>query len=161
MPGALYVVLDRELQTVESTPAWRSLRHAQHRLSTLCRGLGVRELTDFVADNPEDLADELEDDLDLLGEVPVDANTLASERWFPAAEGLATVEALLGRLREEPGLVRETDHVLVELDALAAILREAEAHRVPFHLAVEPDRRRPTPRGERHRGGGHGGGWEE
>jgi hypothetical protein len=160
MPGALYVVLDRELQSVESIPTWRSLRHAQHRLSTLCRSLGVRELTEFVADNPEDLADELEDDLDLLGEVPVDANTLASERWFPAADGLATVEALLERLREEPGLVRESDHVLGELDDLAGILREAEAHHVPFHLAVEPDRRRSASRSDRRRGGGHGG-WEE
>ena len=153
MPGTLYLVLDREISTVEIPAGWRTLGYAEKRLSGLCQGLGVQELSRFVVDIPEELADDLEDDLDLLGEVPLTSDAIGAERWFPPADGLATVRALVGRVEAEPGLVREPQQVIADLRELADILVEAAAHDVSFHLAVEADRRRTGSRGERRRSG--------
>ncbi len=56
-----------------------------------------------------------------------------SPRWHPAAEGLATVEALRQGLSRAPAMRPE---VAADLDALARALREAEGQGIAFDLRL-------------------------
>ena len=62
---------------------------------------------------------------------------LPPPQWYSAGDGLATIEALLQALRDEPQqLGTEGGQVVAELDEYARVLRKTEHTGLRWHLAV-------------------------
>lgn len=109
-----------------------SLLHEYETLDRLALAKGLTPLSGF-GDNrsvPEGF-DGGPDELDeLLG--PWD-------EWFPASEGLRTVEGLVETIKSNPKAIRklkEPEYVLEELEELARCLRIAEKKKAQFRLEV-------------------------
>ncbi|HVV99440.1 MAG TPA: hypothetical protein VHB77_03805 [Planctomycetaceae bacterium] len=93
---------------------------------------GITPITDF-SDNrsaPDDWDGDPEELEDMLGRW---------DEWFPAAEGLQCVEALLRLLETDAATARRLENpemVVDELQCLARSLRQAHAAGVEFRLEV-------------------------
>ena len=62
---------------------------------------------------------------------------LPPPQWYPAAEGLQTVRALIAELGHEPQqLGTEGARVLSELTDYARVLEKTNTHGLRWHLAV-------------------------
>jgi hypothetical protein len=60
-------------------------------------------------------------------------------RWYEAGDAVRTVEALIERVREQPGVLGEPEAVLADLERIGSRLREAQRtqSRFCFHLRIE------------------------
>jgi hypothetical protein len=106
------------------------LRH-HRRLDRLAAAAGLTPLGAFESYDPADAADYLGE----VGERPAD---LPPVQWFPAADGLAAVRAVVAHLSANPGAVSGQAEVVAELERLAGELTAAERAGVRFRFAVVP-----------------------
>jgi hypothetical protein len=134
MGSALFVVLEHEIATLNTTMDGSALSKAEPRLRRHCRERGLADLMSFSSADPEDLAAQLEDE---TGE-PVDPTSLDPEEWFPAEPGLTTVRALLDDLRRGALDLKDADLVQADLEDIERILATAADEGVRWHLAVDP-----------------------
>ncbi len=88
--------------------------------------LGVRPLMEFFSQNPEEARDFFE------GE-GMDDVEIPDEQWFPAEEGLRTVQALLREVDSSQEL-KDTKEDLLQFER---VLGEAQKNKVRWHLAVD------------------------
>ena len=133
MAASMYIVVEGEDPGYDIFVNGRSLARHEDALEKLALQLGVRPLIEFFS------ADE--NSMSLLIEEgagnPEIMRRLPPPQWYSAADGLATVRALLGALVEEPLLLgTEGERVLSELHEYAVVLEKTQVRELRWHLAV-------------------------
>jgi hypothetical protein len=104
------------------------LVRAQAPLERLAQANGLRPLSQFESYDAADLAADLDVD---VGEVD-----LPPAQWFPAAEGLTAVQALIAHLAAHPATLSRQPEVLTELRVIAGELEAAAQAGVRFRFAL-------------------------
>ncbi|MBX3470172.1 MAG: hypothetical protein KF878_25140 [Planctomycetes bacterium] len=98
-------------------------------LDKIAKKLGVKPLGDFVSvDASEWLSEEEEEELVPEGE--------GKAQWFSAKDGLKTVRALMGHLKEKPKVFKSSDKVLEDLLAYETALVLFEKKKTRWRIAV-------------------------
>ena len=129
----MYIVVEGEDPGFDIFVNGRSLARHEDALEKLALQLGVRPLIEFFS------ADE--NSMSLLIEEgagnPEIMRRLPPPQWYSAADGLATVRALLDALAEEPLLLgSDGERVLSELHEYAVVLEKTQVREMRWHLAV-------------------------
>ena len=132
MSVAYYIVLEDEVPGLDPFVNGKAIAHAGEKtLAALCRSLGVRPLTDFVSEDPDELAGLLDDDgFDMPGDWP-------QVEWFDADQGLATVRALQRHLVANPDALHDAEAIVGELVEYALVLEHARDAEVRWRLALD------------------------
>lgn len=129
----MYIVVEGEDPGYDIFVNGRSLARNEDALERLALRLGVRPLIEFFSADENSMALLIEEGAgnpELLRRLP-------PPQWYTAADGLETVEALLGALRDEPQqLGSEGTRVLGELEEYARVLRKTRERGLRWHLAV-------------------------
>jgi hypothetical protein len=105
MGSALYIIAKKKSREFDMLMDGKALAKAEETLGAICTRIGAKRLMDFFSMNPDELADMLGDEV---------ANA-ASEQWFEAKEGLATVRALLSYLERDADSVESAPRVIEDL----------------------------------------------
>ena len=121
MGAAYYIVLEKEIDGLETIMDGKCLSRHIDSLDSVAREVGVRPLTEFTSMDAEALADVLGDDADGIEGPPL--------QQFSAQDGLATIRALLPRPEAQPAL-----HDLKDCER---ILTAAAQHGVGWHLEID------------------------
>lgn len=139
MGSAIYLVLERELEGVDTMMNGKPLCHEIDHITALCRKLKVKDLWEFFSANPDEMADFFEAEAESWenNEEPPSADQLGPEEWFSPADGLVTVRALIELINREKQGLKEPDGVLADLRDMERILSAAKAHGVGWHLEVD------------------------
>ncbi len=129
----MYIVVEGEDPGYDIFVNGRSLARNEDALERLALRAGVRPLIEFFS------ADE--NSMSLLIEEgagnPELMKRLPPPQWYGAEDGLATVEALLNELRDDPQqLGSEGSQVVSELDEYARVLHKTVKNGLRWHLAV-------------------------
>jgi hypothetical protein len=129
----MYIVVEGEDPGFDIFVNGRALARHEDSLEKLAMSLGVRPLIEFFS------ADE--NSMSLLIEEgagnPELIKRLPPPQWYFGCEGLATIEALVGALKDEPHkLGTEGPQVLSELEEYERVLRKTDARGLRWHLAV-------------------------
>jgi hypothetical protein len=133
MAASMYIVVEGEDPGFDTFVNGRALARHEDSIEKLALSLGVRPLIDFFS------ADE--NSMSLLIEEgagnPELIKRLPPPQWYFGSEGLATIEVLIGALKNEPHqLGSEGPMVLQELEEYARVLKKTEAKGLRWHLAV-------------------------
>jgi hypothetical protein len=91
---------------------------------------GLTPLAAFESYDPEDVADVMG-----LDELPAG---LPPVQWFPAADGLAAVQALIDYMTPRPDAISRQAGIMDDLAAIADELTAAEQAGVRFRFALVP-----------------------
>ncbi len=133
MAASMYIVVEGEDPGFDIFVNGRSVARHEEALERLARELGVLPLIEFFSADENSMSLLIEEGAgnpDLLRRLP-------PPQWFAPADGLATVEALLGAIRRDPHVVGSGgEEVLPELTEYARVLRKAAERRLRWHLAV-------------------------
>jgi hypothetical protein len=132
--AALYVVLEDPNAGIDAAVDGKALSRAEGDLAVIANDAGVRQLMGFFSMSSEEFAAEIEQFNALAGAPEASP---PEEEWFTAAEGLATVRALLAYLRAHPETVRRSVDVLADLESFERVLEEAEQRGIRWHLCVD------------------------
>jgi len=132
MSLAWYITLDTKEPGFDTFVNGKAIAHRGRELNGLARALGVRPLDEFVSTNPEQARS-------FMTEHGVDASglKLPGERWFEAAEGLATVEPMLNHLERNMAVARDLGSVQADLVGYSRVLKETQRRGYKWHLAVD------------------------
>ena len=133
MGAALFVVLDREVEGLETFVDGKALSASEAALSKACAKLGVPDLWSFFSSNPDEMAEFLEGE-DLETE---DLPALETEKWFSPEEGLQTVRALIQAIRAGEITAGESSGVEQDLREIERILLGASQGGARWHFAVD------------------------
>ena len=129
----MYIVVEGEDPGYDIYVNGRSLARHEDALERLALHLGVRPLIEFFSADENSMSLLIEEGAgnpDLIKRLP-------PPQWYAAGDGLATVEALLQTLRDEPQqLGSEGVQVVAELEEYARVLRKAGQVGDRWHLAV-------------------------
>ncbi|PQO40101.1 hypothetical protein C5Y97_07280 [Blastopirellula marina] len=128
----LMIVLRREIPDVLPYVHGESLTECEDELARIAEMLGVTPLTHFFGQGP-DGTDFFLDDEDELGE----SFEMPEEVWFPPADGLATIAALLSHLQATPESVADAARISMELREWQSLLHSAQRHNVTWHVGVD------------------------
>jgi hypothetical protein len=133
MAASMYIVVEGEDPGFDIFVNGRALARHEDSLEKLAISLGVRPLIDFFS------ADE--NSMSLLIEEgagnPELIKRLPPPQWYFGSEGLATIEALIEAIRDEPQkLGTEGPQVLEELTGYERVLRKTDTRGLRWHLAV-------------------------
>ena len=133
MAASMYIVVEGEDPGFDIFVNGRSLARHEDALERLALRLGVRPLIEFFSADENSMSLLIEEgagNLELLRRLP-------PPQWYSPADGLATVQALLNALRDEPQLLgTEGAQVLSELREYAVVLEKTRAREMRWHLAV-------------------------
>ena len=126
MGVAFFIVLEREIDGLDTGMDGKSLSRHIESLDEAARDLGVRPLSEFFSADPEQTAEFME------GEgIEVSDIKLPPLQQFEANEGLATVQALVSHA------VARADGVAQDLRECDRILSTAAQHGVGWHFEVD------------------------
>jgi hypothetical protein len=126
MGSAFFIVLEKNIDGLDTMMNGKSLSKNSDALDAAARELGVPPLLEFYSIAPEEAIAFME------GEgVDVGDMKLPPLRQFSAAEGLATVRALLTRPEGQPEGVAE------DLRDCERILSAAEKHGIGWHFEID------------------------
>lgn len=132
MGVALYIVAERAVPGLDTFVNGKALGRTKPRqLDKLAQAAGVPPLMGYFSVSPDEAAAVAED---LGAETP--AGGFPPERWFPAADGLATVRGLQTHLAA-PNAVREAEAIREDLREFERVLSALAAAGVRWHLAVD------------------------
>jgi hypothetical protein len=123
MSAAYFIVLEREIDGLDSFMNGKSLSKHIEALDAAAYELGVTPLSEFYSIDPEQAAEFAEMDVEDVKLPPLD--------HFSAKDGLATVRALLAHKAVHQ------DHVLQDLQDCERILSAAAEHSVGWHFEVD------------------------
>jgi hypothetical protein len=126
----MFIMLKREIPGLKDELDGKGLAWHHVDLDSIATGIGVPTLSDFVSMT----AEEMEEMMAAAGQ---DVPEGFKEEWFPAADGLRTVEALLVHFRHHLATVKKFQRgegVVGDLKEAARILGVARRHRVRFHF---------------------------
>jgi hypothetical protein len=129
----MYIVVEGEDPGFDIFVNGRALARHEDAVEKLAVSLGVRPLIDFFSADENSMSLLIEEgagNADLI-------NRLPPPQWYFGSEGLATIEALIEALRDEPHkLGSEGPQVLEELEEYERVLRKTDARGLRWHLAV-------------------------
>ena len=137
MGVAHYVVLNSDVEDVDTTMDGKALARQADALADLARSCGVSDLRSFHSENPDDVLALLESEEVLPEAETLEMPALADEQWFEPEAGLTTVRALLAALGGNPTAVEDHEAVVDELLHVERILVAAGAQGAKWHLAVD------------------------
>jgi hypothetical protein len=133
MAASMYIVVQGEDPGFDTFVNGRSLARHEDALERLALRLGVRPLIEFFSADENSMSLLIEEgagNRELL-------NRLPPPQWYSAADGLTTVEALVGALKHEPQqLGTEGEQVLAELLEYKKVLQKTREREMKWHLAV-------------------------
>ena len=122
MGAALYIVAKDKPEELDLFVNGKALSKAGARLATDAKELGVPELMSFFSQNPEDVAEFVDD-----------VSALPPEQWFDPVDGLTTVRALLSHYSASQAHL----DVVSDLREFEAILQRLKDAGLLWHLAVD------------------------
>lgn len=126
--AALYPAFEVTLPAADDFNG-RSLSHTLQELDELAASSALVALSGFI--DARTMALEVLDEDQLPASCP-------PMQWYPAQEGLATVQGLLSFLEQYPErMPQQRVAVIADLDQLAVLLQEAQKQDVGFHLLVD------------------------
>lgn len=129
----MYIVVEGEDPGYDIFVNGRALARNEDALERLALRLGTRPLIEFFSADENSMSLLIEEGAgnpDLIQRLP-------PPQWYEAEDGLASVEALLHALRDDPQqLGTEGAGVVAELDEYARVLRRAAQAGDRWHLAV-------------------------
>jgi hypothetical protein len=129
----MYIVVEGEDPGYDIFVNGRALARHEDQVEKLALALGVRPLIEFFSADENSMSLLIEEgagNAELIKRLP-------PPQWYFGAEGLATVDALVATLREEPfKLGSEGPQVLAELEEYQRVLAKAEERGLRWHLAV-------------------------
>jgi hypothetical protein len=129
---AYYIVPEREIDGFDHFVNGKALGRANEKaLVKLCKQLNVTPLTGFLSQDPDELAEFIEDE---GVEVP---ESLPAEEWFDASAGLETVRALLQHLASEPKALKNSEAIIEDLRECEAVLARLAKENLRWHLALD------------------------
>ena len=126
MGAAYYIVLEKEIEGLDSMMDGKGLSRHIESLDATARQLGVRPLSQFFSIDPAAAAEFMEGDAMDLADME-----LPSLKQFSAQEGLTTVRALLSHSQAH------ADHVAEDLRECERILIAAAKHGVGWHFEID------------------------
>lgn len=133
MSASMYIVVQGEDPGYDIFVNGTSLAMHEGAVERLALRLGVKPLLDFFSADESSMALLIEEGAgnpDLLQRLP-------PPQWYAAGDGLATVNALINALQQDPLQIGpEGALVLAELEEYATVLAKTEAHGLRWHLAV-------------------------
>lgn len=133
MAQATLITLEKDLGAAAETYAkgktGKALAREPDRLDLAARTKKVAPLTAMLSENPAALIAEMQ----AQGFDPAKMR-VPPEQWFPAAEGLATVRALIEHVNANLNAFKQPNPILRDLKAMEALLAAAETAGVRFHF---------------------------
>ncbi len=113
----------------------KAVLFAQFHLEEIARSLKVPLLKEFFSTNPAAMMHYLQEQ-----GIEPDPDNLPDEMWFEPADAKPTLEALIQRLDDDPGMVQSIEKVRADLRAVLEAINQAAASGERFHIAtVMPD----------------------
>ncbi|MDX9701197.1 MAG: hypothetical protein RBT55_16615 [Rhodocyclaceae bacterium] len=132
MSYAYYIVTREGIDGFDPFVNGKAIAQADEKVfERLCNVLKVRPLTDFISQDPDDLADFIE------GEGLNVPDALPDEVWFDAEDGLVVVRALRQYLSTHPNALNNAAAISDELAEYQAVLERIQQAQVQWHLAVD------------------------
>jgi hypothetical protein len=132
MGSALFIALEQEIPGFDPFVNGKVLADASDELDAAAAKLKVTPLMQYFSQDAEETASFLE------GEgVEMDDFEIPPETWFPAADGLKTVEALLDHFEHMPNSPPQAVDIVRELQEFRTVLHRAADHEVRWHLDVD------------------------
>ena len=122
MGSAYYIVLEKEIDGLNTTMDGKSLSLHIGALDKAAVELGVRPLSEFFSMPPDELAEFMDG---------TDNVELSASQQFSAQEGLTTIRALLGHTPVHK------DWVVEDLQDCEQILKIAAAQGVGWHFQID------------------------
>ena len=133
MAASMYIVVEGEDPGYNTFVNGRALARHEDALEKVALRIGARPLIEFFSADENSLALLIEEgagDKELLRKLP-------PPQWYGAADGLATVQALVNQLERDPQqLGSEGRAVLEELREYQAVLTKTVSKNLRWHLAV-------------------------
>lgn len=133
MAWTIVVTLEKELP--EAAAAYlkakpgKALARESDRLDTAARSRGVTPPTSLLSESRESIIAQFKE----AGFDP-EKMRIPAEQWFPASEGLRTVRALAEHVTAHLNNFKQPNPILRDLKAAEALLAQAEAAGIRFHL---------------------------
>lgn len=135
MSVALYIVCERDVDGFDPFVNGKAVGHAdEETLEAICVEIGVPPLMAFYSENPEVLAEFLDEELE--DEAP-SRDELPAEEWFNAGDGLVTVQALADHLEAHPAALPDTAAIVEDLREYAQVLSRLKKEKVRWHFAMD------------------------
>jgi hypothetical protein len=135
MAQAILVTLERDLPDSAEQAAYaksatgKAFFRELERIDFAARKCKVTQPSSLVSENPEALIAQLKED----GFDPSKMR-VPPERWFPAADGLAVVRALIEHVGANLNDFKQPNPILRDLKAVEALLMAADGAGVKFHF---------------------------
>ena len=105
MGTALFIALEHEIPEFHQSEYSKILARAGEELDAVAAQLGVQPLMSFFSKDPQEVEDFLDDHGAALDEMPI-----PDETWYTAADGLKTVDTLLGHYQSRESDVANGRH---------------------------------------------------
>jgi hypothetical protein len=133
MAASMYIVVEGDDPGYNIYVNGRALARHESAVEKLALDLGVRPLLEFFSADENSMALLIEEG----GGNPEILKRLPPPQWYPPADGLQTVEALVKSLQGDPQqLGPEGPDVLSELQEYERVLRKTAERGLRWHLAV-------------------------
>lgn len=134
MAQAILVTLERDLPgdaraAYDKSKAGKALARELERVDFAARKCKVTQPSSLLSENPAALIAQLKED----GFDPAKMR-VPPEQWFPAADGLAVVRALIEHVGANLNDFKQPNPILRDLKAVEALLAAADAAGVRFHF---------------------------
>lgn len=134
MSESYYITLEQDIDDIDIMPSAKALARAMERVDEITDEIGVTRLSDFIADEGEDISEIVEQEGWDLGGF---SSSTGGEHWFDAADGLETVRAIAGYVESDPESVKRPKALLEELKEFEKVLEIALSHHVRFRLEAD------------------------
>ena len=127
---AFYISLQQQIPGVDAVGLeGRALCKHSAKIEALAKAAGAKPLINFFSVNRDEL-------LGLMDGHPIpESMKAAEETWFPAEEGLRTVDTLLKALAEQSA--PENPTLVKELMEFRRVLESAKTQNVRWHLGID------------------------
>ena len=130
MGVAFYLAFDDEEFEADDIDG-KSVAKAMDELTALANEVGVADLESFMGKAMDEFADMLGEEIEM--EDGVDGGA----KWFLPADGIATIDALVSALQQDPQRIKNSRRVLEDLADYKNALLAAQQAGVQWHLALD------------------------
>ena len=127
---AYYIVLDNDDPGFETFVNGKAVAHALDELDALCDRNQLAKLDSFMGQSLDDLAEMLDEDLEL----PED---MGDAKWFLPAEGMSAIDGLIEAVRKNSSGITSAKEVIEDLVGYKEVLSKAQAIGAKWHLALD------------------------
>jgi hypothetical protein len=129
---AYFIVLESKIANFDEYVDGSALLKNGEELDRLAKKAGVKSLLSFFSMDRNEMLAFIEDN---GGDVEKLRSKVPEEAWFPAEDGVKTVEALQRHLEKSEGST--SDKLAAELKDFARVLALAQANGTRWHLGID------------------------